>query len=257
MIFKSRRERLAWWGVVILAYGSLAVTVTTTIETTPIPLRFQEAANAFLYGTSIAGGLVAIIAVVSLVTGIWSWFITFKLYQNESPKVTRWTRPGVLLQVGLGVILALFAIPLLWRDSVTYKAFTENGFIGRNYWTGSIETETWSSLHHVELGCNGMRRFWPEPAPVAFLHFPGGRSVGSVLTMTPFRISREQALVRLEELRGQNQAPIIWRSSFQQERFRNGDEEIIECADRFLSHFPADKRSAMIAMLRSDAEFRK
>ena len=96
----------------------------------------------------------ALWAFFALVVGLWTWLRASRVHKDEGSgiKIPRWKRLYVMACLGAGIALAISAMPALGRDNSSYAALTQEGFVGRDYWTGAVETEPWSSLHHVELG---------------------------------------------------------------------------------------------------------
>ncbi len=241
--FLSRMVRDNWLSVASVPLLSLIAALLEENLLASAPERFPEAANAFLYTIPFSAGLSAICAVAASVIGLWQ---LFKIRKQKEPEKNR----AVLLPLAASMLLAIVTVPLLWFDSRSYDALTDNGLVGRNYWNGAIETELWSSLRGVELDCRLNRPpYGAYISPSLFIRFADGRSLETPINMRAFGTTKAAALTHLVELGAKNQAPLSWRRQSQHEQFRGGAGDLAICVDSFLGHFPAERRSALLGML--------
>ena len=73
--------------------------------------------------------------------------------------------------------------------------------------------------------------------------------IGRVLTMKPVGMTQRDALGRLEDIRGREQAPLVWSRSGQGNAFQSRAADVVECVESFLGNFPPEKREQMRAEL--------
>jgi hypothetical protein len=212
----------------------------------PIPVRFPDTADAFLYDQFSLSTVATVLAVFGALS---AW--PMRVLARRAAKFPEDERGGADRAKGLAVLfgfmawMGAFVTPLLVvYESHTYVALTSEGMISRDYW-GSVERRPWSTLQHMELYCSDNRN------PILRLHFEGGRSSKTVLDMQPYRATKEEALDRLERLRLGSGAPLIWREAEQQAAFRNRDDAITRCADTLLRQFPFQTRLELFRQLAS------
>jgi hypothetical protein len=253
-----------------LSGAGIAVALFERSRLSPVPQRFPEAANAFLYSIGFLGVLTGVLAAVSIglgfhVRAIWRRREAKALKKGHADtplrpdlEDSRWDMLRANFSFAAGIALTLVAVPLIWRDAESYVALTEAGYVGRSYLSGAITSVPWSSLHHVEFECarSSRLRRSRDVLPRLSFRFVGGRSVGDVLSMRPYGSPKMDAVAHLEALRAENHVPLIWKSSRQEEKFYDHDAEIGECVDNLLSQFPAEKREALMAMLTGRARLR-
>jgi len=211
----------------------------------PVPERFAEASTAFLYATKAFGRVTAGFAAASIVAGTCAWW---RIGQGARTP-TLWQKAKVGTLLGLGALLAVAAVPLLWKDTFAYTALTDSGLIDRAYWSGEVIEEAWPALHHVEFECEGMRRGDRLPRPALALYSVRGRTSIDPLAMSPFGMSKVQGLQRFDEFRTKAKAPIVWGPAHQQKQFQDGNPTIAMCAEMFLDRFPAENRAALSSSL--------
>ena len=68
---------------------------------------------------------------------------------------------------------------------------------------------------------------------------------------------RADGLVRVETLRLQYHAPLIWNSEYQQEQFRTGNRYVVECVDKFVNYFALNYRPVLRATLTNGLTLRR
>ena len=226
----------------------------------PVPQRFPEASDAFLYSMGIGGVLTALLAVISIALGfhvraIWRRKMAAKRGRGSDPHRDR-LRAN--LSFASGIALSAVALPLLWCDAESYSALTDEGFVGRSYLRGTISHEPWTSLHHVEFECSGAVRLKRSRnvVPALSLRFVGGESVRDVLSMIPYGTAKADAVAHFEQARAANHVPLIWKDGAQEAKFHDRNAEIAECVDNLLQLFPAEQREPIMAMLTGRARLR-
>ena len=240
-----------WLARFLAAYIGLGVLIQRALP--PAPERFPEAGDAFFYSTFHGSEIAIACAVLGALGGMALW-----LLHRGLPKLVSSARAGrprglARLFFVVGWIGALAAVPLIALETGSYLALTGSGAVSRGY-QGAVERDRWSSLHHVELECGSPTiRNRRDIRPTVSLRFDGRRTVGGVLRMEPYNVSAREAFGRLEDVRVQEEAPLIWRTPQQGEAFQRQEADVVECVDSFLQHFPPEKREKMRDELASSA----
>jgi hypothetical protein len=72
----------------------------------------------------------------------------------------------------------------------------------------------------------------------------------SVFDAFPYRTTMRQALKKIDDIRINQNVPLVWHTRGLQEGFERGTREQIECVEEFLHGFPEQSRNTLLSMLR-------
>jgi hypothetical protein len=248
MPLKLPQPRLAW-SVTIAVATILGFVDFSIINERYAPLEnYPDDTGAFLYGRPIPATLLAVFAFVSIAFGL--WLLVRSLWQ--SPEAGVFARVWSACTLGLGIFLSIVAGPSFLRDADNLTVLGEAGITF--YLNGRTETESWASLHHVELHCFGSRG---GLSPSVTLRFTGGRAVPYVLAMQPVGQTRQEAWAVFETVRAQHSAPVIWRDLSQEMSFRERSPVMTRCANDFVNRFPVRSRATLLEMLSNGSGLRE